>query len=122
MGFIICEKNTITWPVEYNMPVDGGKYQKVQFLAEFKRVSQSRYDHLMEQARKGEIDDEKFIDEVLVGWSGIKHAVQVDGRMQHQEFEYSEANKRALLDMYPGMRAAIVHAHTKSVVEAVRKN
>ncbi|MCR4300619.1 MAG: phage tail assembly chaperone, partial [Sulfuricaulis sp.] len=104
-----------TWPVKYNLPKDGGKYEKVEFMGEFRRLSQSRLDELMRLARDGQIEDSGFVDEILLGWSGIKTGTG-------EEFEYSGANQRILLDLFPGLRGAIVLAYQESLMGVLRKN
>jgi hypothetical protein len=112
--FKLSEKTSYTWPVKYRLP-DGGKYDNVEFVAEFKRLSQSRLEELAGQARDGKIKDEAFVEEILLGWSGIKTAAG-------EEFEYSAGNRDLLLDTFPGLRYAVVTAFQESIQGSVRKN
>jgi hypothetical protein len=114
MAFILSQKNSYTWPVKYEAAKDDGKMEKSEFLAEFKRLPQSRLDDYHARAKKFEVDDTEFLAEVLLGWSGIK---TVEG----EEVAFNDLNKRILLDL-PGMRAAIVNAYFGSVLGAGRKN
>lgn len=112
--FVLSQKDHYTWPVKYEFPTDKGRYEKVEFIAEFKRLPQQRLDEFAKMAKEDRLDDIALIDEVLTGWSGIKTA---DG----QEFEYSEQNRTTLLEL-AGMRAAIVFSFIGSIGGAPRKN
>jgi len=114
MTFILAQKPSYTWPVKYTAAGDNGKTQSSDFLAEFKRLPQSRLDEIYQRAQTETIDDEAFIAEILLGWSGIKDA---DG----QDVPFNDLHRRVLLDL-PGMRAAIVDAFFHSIRGAPRKN
>ncbi len=112
--FILSQKPSYTWPVKYVTATDHGKTQTSDFLAEFKRLPQSRLDEIYRTAQTETIDDEAFIEEVLLGWSGIKDA---DGA----DVPFNGTNRRVLCDL-PGMRAALVEAFFQSIRGAPRKN
>ena len=112
--FKLSDKTSYTWPVKYRVP-DGGKYADVEFTAEFKRLTSSRLEQLARDAGEGKVNDDTFIAEVLLGWSGIKTAAG-------EEFEYSAGNRDLLLDTFPGLRYAVVTAFQESIAGAVRKN
>lgn len=118
MPLILSQKESYTWPVKYITQKDGGTYDKFEFLAEFKRLPQSRYDQLLTQIRSPEVGnlvtDDDLIREVFMSWSGIK---KLDG----QDFEVSDLNRRVLLE-YQGMRAAILTAWWESMSGAAIKN
>lgn len=114
MAFVLSQSPHYEWPVEYRTPIDGGKYKPAEFTAEFKRLSQSRLDDIFKGATEDEVDDDAVIDEVLVGWSGIKD-------QEGNEFECNEANRRILMDL-PGMRATLLRAYFGSIEGAARKN
>ncbi len=112
--FVLSQKETYPWPVVYEAAGAAGRFEKSQFTAEFRRLSQSRLKELHDQGATGRIDDEQFCEEVLVGWSGIKDA-------QGEDFPDTPVNRRLLFDL-AGMTAAIVRAYLDSVPGAPRKN
>ena len=115
MAFILSQKESYTWPVKYNAPDDGGRYRKVEFMAQFRHLPQSRLDELARLVKAGgTLDDNEFIDEVLLGWSGIKTS-------EGEAFDPNSRNRAILLDL-PGMRAAVIHAFHESLDGIVRKN
>lgn len=114
MAFILSQKASYTWPVKYDAPRDGGKYDRHEFMAEFKRLPQSRLDEIQKQAKDNAVNDGEFLDEILLGWSGIKDE-------QGEDVPFNEAARRIVLDL-PGMRAAIVLAFFGSLEGAPRKN
>lgn len=114
MAFVISNKSSYTWPVKYESPGNDGRYEKSEFLAEFKRLPQSKLDELHEAAKSGTLKDEDVLSDVLLGWSGIKTSTG-------DSFEYNEANRVVLLEL-PGMRSAIINAFTGSITGAARKN
>ena len=114
MAFILSQKSSYTWPVKYVTPKDDGKYEKSEFLAEFKRLPQSRLDEIQKQARDQKVDDDEFIHEVLVGWSGIKTP-------EGEEVPFNEANRRVVFAL-TGMRSMILRAFFESIEGAFRKN
>lgn len=114
MPFVLSQKSSYTWPVKYEYPKDGGRFEPVEFNAEFKRLPQSRLDEIHKAAKNGTLEDISLIEEVLLGWSAIKTT-------SGDEFECNDANRSILLDL-PGMRAAIVNAFAISITGAPRKN
>lgn len=113
--FVLKTDAAYWWPVDYRMPTDAGKFEKVGFDARFKALPQSRLDEL-EAARKAgqDISDADFVEEVFVAWRKI---TTPDG----QEAQVTPENRAVLLDL-PGMRAAIILAYQDSVVGRLRKN
>jgi hypothetical protein len=114
MAFILSQKSSYTWPVKYGTPKDAGKIEKSEFMAEFKRLPQSRLDAIQKQALDNAVDDDQFIGEILIGWSGIKTP-------EGEEVLFNEATRSVVLDL-AGMRAAIVQAFFDSIAGAARKN
>lgn len=114
MAFVMSQKASYTWPVKYEYPKDDGRFEKVEFTAEFKRLPQSRLDEIHKCVLDGTLDDGTIIEEVLVGWSGIKTSTGED-------FLSNDANRVILMDL-TGMRAAIVTAYAASIHGAPRKN
>lgn len=110
--FVITQKNTFTWPVEFQIPGDG-KPIKGQITAEFKRVPQSRMDAIL-QPETAPSDDE-LAREVLTGWKDVKDEAG-------EELEFNAVNLNQLLEV-AGMRRAICIAYLEAMMGgAKRKN
>lgn len=108
--FKIATTTTYTAPVTVELP--GSKTKQV-FDAEFKRLSQPELTDLTGRIDRKEIDDDTFIDEVLVGWKGVSD--------EHGEMEFTAANLESLLKIYPVGRC-IINAFFSSLAGAKQKN
>lgn len=114
MAFVLKQSDTYTWPVSFDVPVDGGRHQRQTFDGEFKRLPQSRIREIGEQIDSGEITDASVAAEVLVGWAGITDDAG-------EAVPFSQKALEQLLDV-PMMAAAIVLAYFNSLAGAKRKN
>lgn len=114
MSFVIDQSLSYKWPVSVEFPIDGGRYDKQTFDAEFKRVPQPRIKQIYELSNANELSDEELCNEVLLGWTGI-----IDSKKQ--DVPYSESAKKALLDT-PLVTKALVTAWMESLNGAKRKN
>lgn len=113
---ILGKSESYKWPVTVEIAVDGGRYERAEFVAEFRRLPQSRLDEIAQTLRAdGEIiTDAALAEEVLAGWDRIKDA---DG----QPIPFTTANRAAVLDI-PGVRTALVVTFFESVSGGRRKN
>lgn len=114
MAFVLKQSDSYTWPVTVEFPVDGGRFDKQSFDAQFKRLSQPRIREIWDQIQSGEIGDEDLCNEVVVGWGGVQDAKGAD-------VPFSERAKKELLAL-PLVAAAIVTAWLDSLNNAKRKN
>jgi hypothetical protein len=126
MAFVLKQSDTYSWPVSFDIPVDGGRHEKQTFDAELKRLPQSRIIEIQESVQKrlsalqrdddtdGMITDQEIADEILVGWSGV-----LDDKAE--EVPFSEKAKAQLMNV-PTVTAAIVSAYFASLSGAKRKN
>lgn len=126
MAFVLKQSATYTWPVSFRVPMDGGKYDKQSFDAEFKRLPQSRINEIQSEvqlrikaAEKGDpvesdISDISIASEVLTGWAGI-----IDD--DNEEIAYSETSKAQLLNV-PMMAGSIIESYFDSVAGKKTKN
>ncbi len=110
--FVITQSTTYKWPVDIEVPVDGGKFDKQTFDAEFKRISQARIDEISADAAN--LKDKLLAKEVLVGWDGINDAA---GNV----VPYSEGMRDKLLDI-PKVATSVCRAFIGSLQGAQRKN
>lgn len=112
--FKLAQSSSYKWAVKIELPVDGGKFEKATFDAEFKRLSQTRINELRLQMEVPGYTEQDLAKEVLVGWSGV---VDADGN----EIPYSEGNRDQLLDV-PMVAVAIGISFFESLAGAKRKN
>jgi hypothetical protein len=132
MAFVLSVSPTYEWPVELNVPVDGGKRRKFSFKVIFNRLSQSQNDDLMlaqqelkslaENGATGPAFEAKFREvrghaaEILAGWVDVK-AKDDDT----EPMPVTPANMAQFLD-FPGMATALVQAYAESIEDAKRGN
>ena len=120
MAFVLKQSATYLWPVTLRLPVDGGRYEKQTFDAQFRRLSQSRINEIQDLVRakqRGddvELTDQSVADEVLAGWDGVQDD---DG----EDVPYSEAAKAEMLGI-ASVASSIVVAYFESVTGNKVKN
>lgn len=112
--FKLAQSNSYKWSVKVELPVDGGKFEKATFDAEFKRLSQTRITELRTQMEQPGYNELDLAKEVLIGWAGV-----VDG--DGNEIPFSEGNRDQLLDI-PMVAVAIGMSFFESLSGAKRKN
>lgn len=119
MAFVLKQSDTYSWPVTFDVPVDGGRHERQTFDGEFKRLPQSKIGPLVAELQRledmGDLDRvTEIAKEVLVGWSGITGD---DGK----EIPFSEKAVAQLLEV-PLLAVAILKAYMDSIKGAKRKN
>ena len=123
MAFVLSQSDSYTWPVTLVIPVDGGRREKHPFDAEFKRLSQTRINEIVRQAKEssGEIakdpamlEDQTACAEILIGWSNV-----VDDKGDDVPFSIKALDQ--LLEL-PTIAAQIIRAWSESLEVAKRKN
>ena len=70
--FKIVQTDGYNWPVEFKVPVDGGRYENQNFDARFKRLPRERVEQLREQFIKPDGDAAAIAREVVIGWAGVE--------------------------------------------------
>ncbi len=122
MALVLKDSDSYSWPIVYRLPVSGGRREKQEFEAEFKRLPQSRIIEIQKLAKKlangdaenAEISDVSIADEVVVGWEGI-----VDG--DGEPLPFTRRTKEQLLEL-PMMAGTLIEAYFNSLVEEKRGN
>jgi hypothetical protein len=129
MSFILDQASTYRWPVEFDVPGDGGRCVRQSFDAEFHRIDQERVEEIVRCIRRREALEEagrEIPDELdgydainiarslLAGWSGIAGADGVD-------VPFTDATVSRVLGT-PTVAAMIVSAWAESITGAKRKN
>ena len=117
--FEVKERKSYTWTVEHVAGEKGGKPNVMRFDAEFKALRTPQVGELLERLRAGDMKDQEFLREILMGWHGLG-----DGRAgELTEFAYDQTNLELLIDLYPGIVGSITQAYIDSVSgAAARKN
>lgn len=101
MAFVLQQTSSYTWPVNLELPTNGGKKVKSKFTAEYARLPQSRINEIAKLAKAaeyGRVSDEEELDdktaakEILVGWAEV---VDDDG----EEVDFTVANLELLLEI-----------------------
>lgn len=111
--FKLNQTTTFTWPVTVSIPSDGGRHTKETFDAEFLRLPQSKLREMQQSIERGDLNDEMFVRQILVGWKGITS----DG----EEVPFSEHTLAQVLDI-TGVAGAIVMAYAEAQTGLIRKN
>lgn len=108
MAFKIAVTPTYRTKVIVEVPNQHGKFDRNDFMAEFKRVSMDDLDELRKLPQK------EVLQQVLTGWSGL-----LDD--ENQEVSFNPANLSALLAIPPAF-VATTDAFWGSVFKAKEKN
>jgi len=119
MAFVLKQSDTYTWPVSFDVPVDGGRHERQTFDGEFKRLPQSKVGPLVAELQRledlGDLDRiTEMASEVLVGWSGISDDAG-------KEIPFSQKALAQLLEV-PLLSVAILKSYMDSIKGAKRKN
>jgi len=115
MAFTIKKRESYRWTVEHVVEVRNGKPELMSFDAEFKAIGRKRAEELLERARRLDIKDSEFLDEVLAEI----HGLEGEGGKVYRRGDLDE-----LAELYPGLITSISDAWIKSMVggAAARKN
>ena len=113
MPFVLDQRPSYKWKVEIDVAV-GKKTETQHFYAEFKNISQSRLQKMMNQVANQEMLDVDVAKEILIGWEGMELS---DGT----EVEFNKKNRDMLLDVR-GVATAISFAFVESCKNKNIKN
>lgn len=111
--FKLNQSQTYFWPVNVQIPTNGGTFEKQVFDGEFKRITDSRLKEIRAKVEADEMTDAEFVREVMVGWKGV-----TDGEA---EVPFSHSTLDQLLEI-PGVSGAVVMAIFESLSGLKRKN
>lgn len=119
MAFVLKQSDTYSWPVTFDIPVDGGRHERQTFDGEFKRLPQSKIAPMVAELDRldsaGDLDRlTDMAGEVLVGWSGVTDD-------QGKEVPFSQKALEQLLEV-PMLAVMILKAYMESLKGAKRKN
>jgi hypothetical protein len=119
MAFVLKQSDSYTWPVSFDVPVDGGRHERQTIDGEFKRLPQSKVGPMVAELQKIEDLNEleritEIAKDLLIGWSGINDDAG-------KEIPFSQKALDQLLEV-PFLAVAVLKAYVDSVKGAKRKN
>lgn len=119
MAFVLKQSDTYSWPVTFDVPVDGGRHERQTFDGEFKRLPQSKIGPMVAELDRldsaGDLERlTEMAGEVLVGWSGV---TDDNGK----DVPFSQKALEQLLEV-PMLAVAILRSYFDSLKGAKRKN
>ena len=119
MSFVLKQTDTYSWPVAFDVPVDGGRHERQTFDGVFKRLPQSKIGPLVAELQRiedlGDLERvTEMASDVLVGWSGVTADVG-------KEIPFSQKALGQLLDV-PLLAVSVIKAYMDSIKGAKRKN
>jgi hypothetical protein len=114
VAFVLKKSGSYSWPVHFDIPIDGGRFERQTFDCEFKQISQTRIREISEGIGSDGMTDADVAAEVLVGWSGV---TDDNGK----DVPFSQSALADLLEV-PMLASAIVLAYFDSLQGAKRKN
>ena len=129
MAFVLDTASSYSWPVEFDIPGDGGRRVRQSFDAEFDRVDQAECEEIIAGVRQREAlqeagqevpDELERFDPVaiacrlMVGWSGIKDT-------NGDEVPFTDATVMRVLRT-PTVAVMIVRAWVDSLAGKKSKN
>lgn len=110
--FVLKKSYTYFWPVNVEIPKDGGKFEKFSFEAQFKQLPQSRIKEVFGDS--SEVKDVDFCKESMVGWKGVKDE-------NGEDVPFSISSLEEMLEM-PSVAKNIVSAFVESIAGSKIKN
>ena len=128
MAFKLDQKPYYKWPVEFEVPTDGGTWEKQSFDGHFARLGQERVEYLTESYTRRVADLKAGVDldeelatltpkaiagEILIGWNGI---FDDDGN----EIPCTPATKERVLEVET-VAAAVIQAWSSSLQGSAAK-
>lgn len=114
MAFKLNLSKTYFTPVVVEVPVDGGGFEKMTFDAEFKRVNSEELERLLRIQREEGKSDRDILNEILVGWKGIKTPADED-------LPFSETNRELVYEVVQA-KPALIQAFFNSIAKVRQKN
>jgi hypothetical protein len=114
MAFVLKQSDSYSWPVTFDIPVDGGRHEAQTFDAQFKRMPQKWIRDIAKKIDADKVTDLDVAKEVVVGWSGVTDE-------SGKEVPFSQKALDQLLDV-PTLAASVVLSYFGSIAGAKQKN
>tara|TARA_R110000772_G_C13059920_1_gene415152 strand:+ start:47 stop:391 length:345 start_codon:yes stop_codon:yes gene_type:complete len=114
MGFILKQSDTFSWPVTFDLPVDGGLHETQAFDVQFKRMPQKWIREIAKKIDADKVTDTEVAKEILSGWAGITDE-------SGKEIPFSQKTMEQLLEI-PTLSGSVVLAFFKATAGVKEKN
>jgi hypothetical protein len=112
--FILNETHEYDWPVEVEVPQDGGSFARQRFTARFRVLGRAAV-----QAALDEGGDDALVRAVTTGWNADE--VRVEEAGGHRPLPFTAENLSRIV-ANPFVRAAMVNAYLGSISGRRAKN
>lgn len=114
--FKIASKPTFKWPIKFKVIDDNGRYSTVSFTGEFKRLSQTEVNELLDKLRDeaADFNDVKLCKDILVGFTDVKDE-------DNNDLTFDETALEMVLDV-PGAASNIAKTFFEALSGAREKN
>jgi glyoxylate carboligase len=114
MAFVLKQSDTFSWPVTFDLPVDGGLHETQTFDVQFKRMPQKWIREIAKKIDAEKVTDTEVAREILAGWAGI---IDDTGK----DIPFSQKTLEQILDI-PTLSGAVVLAYFKATAGVKEKN
>ena len=114
MGFVLTQSDTFSWPVTFDLPVDGGLHETQTFDVQFKRMPQKWIREIAKKIDADKVTDTEVAKEILSGWAGITDE-------SGKEIPFSQKTLEQLLDIRT-LSGSVVLAFFKATAGVKEKN
>lgn len=108
--FKLSDKTSVKWPVNVEIPQDGGKTLVNRFTVDFKLLDQDEIDALSSDTR----NDQEFLRGVIIDWEGVADETG-------EPLSCIAVNVTRLTKV-PYVRRALLAAFFEAISGAARKN
>lgn len=112
MAFVLKPKKSYTWPVQFKVPADDGKYENLEITLEFAQLKPEDVNKIISD---NDMTDMDVVKKIVLGWKDVKDA-------DEKELPFCEENLKLLLASYFGLTAIITRTFLDSMTGAVAKN
>jgi len=114
MAFVISKATKFKWPVEVELPQDGGRHVKETFDVEFRKLTSAQVQELRDTVLADKADGVAIVKSLIVGWSGVQDESK-------NEIPFSDSALNDLLSI-PNVAGGIINAFFIAHNGAQRKN
>lgn len=114
MAFILKQSDSFSWPVTFDLPVDGGLHETQTFDVHFKRMPQKWIREIAKKIDADKITDTEVAREIVTGWAGI---TEEGGK----DVPFSQKALEQLLEV-PTLAGQVVLAFFKATAGVKEKN
>ena len=114
MAFVLKQSETFSWPVTFDLPVDGGLHETQTFDVHYKRMPQKWIREIARKIEADKVTDTEVAKEIVAGWTGITDEAG-------KEIPFSQKALEQILDI-PTLSGSVVLAFFKATSGVKEKN